>query len=53
MAKFSNLDHKKMTKGQMTESVGWIPRHLETMKGVKPTKRFGELEKNSDPEIPE
>ena len=42
-----------MTKGQMTESVGWIPRHLETMKGVKPTKRFGELEKNRDPEIPE
>ena len=37
----------------MKKGVGWIPRHLETMKGVEPTKRFGELETSNDPEIPE
>ena len=40
-------------QGQMKIGVGWIPRHLETMKGVEPTKRFGELETSNDPEIPE
>jgi hypothetical protein len=37
----------------MKTGVGWIPRHLETMKGVVPTKCFEELETSVDPEIPE
>lgn len=39
--------------GQRTQGVGWIPRHLETKKGVVPTKCSGELETSDNPEIPE
>ena len=44
---------KRLKNGQRTKGVGWIPRHLETKKGVVPTKRSGELETSDNPEIPE
>jgi hypothetical protein len=37
----------------MIQGVRWIPRHLETMKGVEPTIRFEELETSIDSKIPE
>ena len=47
-------EHKPRKKnGQRTQGVGWIPRHLETKKGVVPTKCSGELETSDNPEIPE